>query len=205
MLKVGLTGGIGSGKSTVAACFADLGVSVIDADAIARELVTPGMPALQEIAESFGPDIVAQDGTLKRAQLRSLIFRDAVQRGRLEAILHPLILREMEARAAKLTAPYCILGIPLLLETQQGQRVDRILVVDTPHYLQYRRVMERDHSSTGEVAAILRAQIGFRERLARADDIVTNDRDLTHLQGQVDELHQCYQRRAAESLPAPAN
>ena len=205
MLKVGLTGGIGSGKSTVAACFADLGVPVIDADAIARELVIPGMPALQEIAESFGPDIVAQDGTLKRAQLRSLIFRDAVQRGRLEAILHPLILREMEARAAKLTAPYCILGIPLLLETQQGQRVDRILVVDTPHYLQYRRVMERDHSSTGEVAAILRAQIGFRERLARADDIVTNDRDLTHLQGQVDELHQCYQRRAAESLPAPAN
>lgn len=205
MLKVGLTGGIGSGKSTVAACFADLGVPVIDADAIARELVIPGMPALQEIAESFGPDIVAQDGTLKRAQLRSLIFCDAVQRGRLEAILHPLILREMEVRAAKLTAPYCILGIPLLLETQQGQRVDRILVVDTPHYLQYRRVMERDHSSTGEVAAILRAQIGFRERLARADDIVTNDRDLTHLQGQVDELHQCYQRRAAESLPAPAN
>jgi len=205
MLKVGLTGGIGSGKSTVAACFAELGAPVIDADAIARELVAPGMPALQEIAESFGPGILENDGALKRAQLRSLIFSDAAQRARLEAILHPLIRREMEARAAKLTHPYCILCIPLLLETQQGHRVDRILVVDTPHYLQYRRVMERDHSSVAEVAAILRTQIGFRERLARADDIITNDHDLAHLQRQVSELHQCYQRRAAEGLPAPAN
>jgi len=205
MLKVGLTGGIGSGKSTVAACFAELGAPVIDADAIARELVAPGMPALQDIAESFGPGILENDGALKRARLRSLIFSDAAQRARLEAILHPLIRREMEARVAKLTHPYCIFSIPLLLETQQAHRVDRVLVVDTPHYLQYRRVMERDHSSAAEVAAILRAQIGFRERLARADDIITNDNDLAHLQRQVGKLHQCYQRRATEGLPAPAN
>lgn len=205
MLKVGLTGGIGSGKSKAAAGFAGLGVPVIDADAIARELVAPGMPALQEIAAGFGPDLLENDGTLKRARLRSLIFSDAAQRARLEAILHPLIRQEMELRLATLADPYCVLCIPLLLETQQAHRVDRILVVDTPHYLQYKRVMERDHIGAGEVAAILRAQIGFRERLARADDIITNDRDLAHLQRQVAELHQCYQRRAAEGLPAPAN
>ncbi|MEO5702424.1 MAG: dephospho-CoA kinase [Gammaproteobacteria bacterium] len=203
MLKVGLTGGIGSGKSTVAQCFADSGVPVIEADAIARELVMPGMPALARIVVAFGADILTGAGVLDRARLRALIFRDAAQRASLEAILHPLIRAEMEARIGKLSGLYCVLCIPLLLETRQVHRIDRVLVVDAPHYLQYRRVMERDHTSTGEVAAILRAQIGFRERLAQADDIINNDQDLSHLRRQVDRLHLYYQKLATQSLPAP--
>jgi dephospho-CoA kinase len=205
MLRVGLTGGIGSGKSVIAECFANLGVPVIEADAIARELVMPGMPALTRIVEEFGPAILTHDGTLNRTRLRSLIFSDAAQRKHLEAILHPLIREGMEAQVGKLSGPYCVLCIPLLLEIDQAQRVDRVLVVDTPHYLQYRRVMTRDGVDAMEVAAILRAQIDFRERLARADDIITNDQDLPYLQRQVERLHPYYQGMATQGLPAPAN
>lgn len=204
MLRIGLTGGIGSGKSAVAGYFANLGVPVIEADAIARELVMPGTPALARIVEIFGPDIITGSGVLDRVRLRSLIFSDAAQRARLEAILHPLIRDEMEARIEKLSGPYCVLSIPLLLETGQAQRVDRVLVVDTPHYLQYRRVMARDGIKAMEVAAILRAQIDFRKRLRRADDVITNDRDLPHLQWQVERLHPYYQKLTMQGLPAPA-
>lgn len=194
-MKVGLTGGIGSGKSSAARYFAELGAPVVDADVIARELVTPGQPALARIVEIFGAAILNADGTLDRARLRGIVFEDTARRKQLEAILHPLIRGEMEARVARLSAPYCILCIPLLLETDAA-RVDRILVVDAPHYLQYLRTMTRDGLSAREVAAVLRAQIGFRERLARADAVIVNDRDQAHLRAQVEQLHRCYQQEA---------
>ncbi|MEW6353864.1 MAG: dephospho-CoA kinase [Pseudomonadota bacterium] len=197
MLVIGLTGGIGSGKSTVAQCFARLGAPVIDADVIARELVEPGKPALARIVETFGAGVLNQDGSLNRARLRSIVFSDVARRRQLEAILHPLIQKEMEARVVQLSAPYCVLCIPLLLETGQARRVQRILVVDAPHYLQYRRVMARDGLSAAEVAAVLRAQMRFRERLARADDIIVNDRDVAHVQRQVERLHRLYGELAA--------
>lgn len=195
MLKVGLTGGIGSGKSSAARYFAELGAPVVDADVIARELVAPGQPALAHIVKVFGSEILNPDGTLDRARLRGIVFEDTARRKQLEAILHPLIREEMEARVARLSAPYCILCIPLLLETDAA-RVDRILVVDAPHYLQYLRTMTRDGLSAREVAAVLRAQIGFRERLARADAVIVNDRDQAHLRAQVEQLHRRYQQEA---------
>lgn len=194
-MKVGLTGGIGSGKSSAAHYFAELGAPVVDADVIARELVAPGQPALAHIVKVFGSAILNPDGTLDRARLRGIVFEDTARRKQLEAILHPLIREEMEARVARLSAPYCILCIPLLLETDAA-RVDRILVVDAPHYLQYLRTMTRDGLSAREVAAVLRAQIGFRERLARADAVIVNDRDQAHLRAQVEQLHRRYQQEA---------
>lgn len=190
--KVGLTGGIGSGKSTVAGLFASLGMPVLDADVIARELVIPGAPALVRIVEAFGADILTAQGALDRPRLRRIIFSDPARRRVLEAILHPPIRVAMRERVANLTGPYCVLCIPLLLETGQETEVNRILVVDTPHSLQYRRVMARDGLSAFDAAAMLRAQIGWRERLARADDVIVNDKGLTELERQVNELDRLY-------------
>lgn len=192
MLRIGLTGGIGSGKSSVAQCFSDLGVPVIDADSIAHELTAPGMPALRRIADVFGAHLIDEKGTLLRPVLRNIVFSDVSRRKQLEAILHPLIRQEMGARVQKLDAPYCVCVVPLLLETGQASSVQRILVVDVPHSLQYRRAMARDGSTALEVAAVIRAQIGFRERLAQADDIIVNDQDQAALQQRVAELHQSY-------------
>lgn len=204
MFIVGLTGGIGSGKSTVAEAFSTLGVPVIDADIIGRELVKPGAPGLTRVVEAFGNEILDRDGALNRAILRKLVFSDAKLRGQLETLLHPLIRAEMHARIMQLDSPYCILCIPLLLETGQTHGVNRILVVDTPHYLQYRRVMARDKLIAPEVAAILRVQIPYRERLAKADDIIVNDRNRADMLRAVDELHARYQKLAKTGLPTPA-
>lgn len=202
MLVVGLTGGIGSGKSTAANYFSALGVPLLDADLIARELVAPGLPALARMVELFGPEILDKNGSLLRARLRERVFKDAALRKQLEAVLHPLIRAEMEARMARFDALYCVLCIPLLIETGQARQVDRVLVVDAPHYLQYRRVMAREGMSASEVAAIIRAQAPFRTRLARADDIIVNDRDEAHVGNQVTRLHGFYQHLARQGLPA---
>ncbi|MEQ6342993.1 MAG: dephospho-CoA kinase [Gammaproteobacteria bacterium] len=195
MLKIGLTGGIGSGKTTVADSFAALGVPVIDADKIAHELTIPGQPALQDIVSAFGSDILHGDGQLDRARLRAIVFNDAARRKQLEAILHPLIRAEMRRRIAYIEAsatPYCILSIPLLLETGQTELVDRILVVDTPEDLQYQRVRVRNGLPDAEIAAIIHAQVSREQRLAAADDIIVNDDGLEELHQHVLELHQCY-------------
>ncbi len=202
--KVGLTGGIGSGKSTVAGLFARLGAPVLDADIIARELVVPGAPALARIVEAFGADILTAQGVLDRPRLRRIIFSDPARRKALEAILHPSIRALMRERVTKFAGPYCVLCIPLLLETGQEGEVDRILVVDTPHSLQYRRVMARDGLSAGEAAAMLRVQIGWRERLAHADDVIVNDKDLADLERRVSELDRVYKELAVTGLPARA-
>lgn len=192
MLKIGLTGGIGSGKSTVARLFSKRGVPVLDADKVARDLVNPGQPALQAIVEQFGPEILDQHGRLDRAKLRHIVFHSLEQKQRLEAILHPLVYQALEREAARLDAPYCILCIPLLLETGGQHRVDRILVVDCPEELQYARVKQRDQLSDEEVKRILAVQASRNQRRAAADDILTNDADLQRLEAQVEKIHRFY-------------
>jgi dephospho-CoA kinase len=190
-LVVGLTGGIGSGKSAVAERFAALGVPVIDADLIARELVRPGSPALGQLARRFGPRVL-RSGELDRAYLRELVFRDPGQRQRLEAVLHPLIRQEIQLRIAACGAPYCIVVIPLLFETGQTDLVDRVLVVDAPAEVQVQRTRDRDGVSADQVRAILAAQVDRDARLRQADDILVNDGALEGLDQQVARLHTKY-------------
>lgn len=198
MLIIGLTGGIGSGKSTVARLFAELGTPVIDADVVGRELVEPGSPALARIRQAFGEDVIDPSGRLDRSRLRQLVFQDADKRQELEAILHPLILGEMRRRAAALDAPYCLLVIPLLLETGQTAMVHRILVVDSTETLQIARTQARDGLSPAEASAIIGAQVDRPTRLAAADDVIVNDSDLASLREQVLHLHRRYLRLASQ-------
>ena len=192
MIIIGLTGGIGSGKSTVANLFAKLDVPIIDSDIIAREVVMPGQSALEEIVKTFGDDYLTSNGELNRLKLRQLIFDDADKRQQLEAILHPRIRTEMQHRAQALNTAYCIFVIPLLIEVEQQNLVDRILVVDSPDDLRRQRLKERDHMSDEAIDKIFTAQIQRQQRIDTADDVITNDTNLKHLQVQVLELHQKY-------------
>ncbi len=192
MRIVGLTGGIGSGKSTVSALFEKLGVPVIDADLVARQVVEPGQPALAEIEAAFGPGVIDATGRLDRAALRRIVFGDDEARQRLEAILHPRILAEMKRRAGALDAPYLIFAIPLLIEAGQQGEVDRVLVVDASDAIRRRRVMERDGLSEAEVAAVMAAQASREARLAAADDVIVNEGDAENLARAVADLHRRY-------------
>jgi dephospho-CoA kinase len=188
-LVVGLTGGIGSGKSTVANLFSALGVPVLDADQLTRDLVRPGEPALAAIVAHFGADCLQPDGTLDRAWMRRKIFSDPDGKQRLEAILHPAVRQRMQDWIREIRAPYCILVIPLLLETGQADLVDRVLVVDVPEKEQLKRVAARDSLSHNAVSSIMAAQADRRSRLAAADDIIDNDTDPATLQQRVTDLH----------------
>lgn len=192
MLIIGLTGGIGSGKSTVADYFTQQGVPVLDADRLARELVVPGSPALNEVVDIFGPNVLLPDGTLDRRQLRHRIFEDSDERRRLEAILHPRIYAEMRHRTQLLHTPYCVWVIPLLLETGKLALVDRVLVVDTLESLQRERALARGGVDERTLEAILNSQMSRAERLRHADDVIVNNADFTHLQHQVAVLHHRY-------------
>ncbi|MEZ5542481.1 MAG: dephospho-CoA kinase [Pseudomonadota bacterium] len=186
---IGLTGGIGSGKSTVAAEFIRLGVPVIDTDELARELVVPGQPALQEIVNRFGSRALRQDGTLDRAYLRTRIFADPADKHALEAILHPRIRQRVRTWLETITEPYCIVVIPLLLEAGQTDLVDRILVVDAPEKEQLKRVAARDGLSHNVVSGIMAAQADRSTRLSAADDIIHNDADVAALIERTRKLH----------------
>lgn len=190
--KIGLTGGIGSGKSAAAEIFSELEVPVIDADSIARELVEPDQAALIEIIAAFGKDLLDAQGWLDRGRLRHLVFSNKKHRLRLEAILHPRILEEMERRATKLTAPYCILAIPLLIEISQKGLVNRILVIDACERVQRLRIKARDGLSDAQINAALRAQSTRAARLVAADDVIVNNTDLATLRQQVESYHQKY-------------
>lgn len=191
MLKVGLTGGIGCGKSAVANLFRSLGVPVLDADEIARSLVEPGQPALSEIVEAFGPQAL-DGGRLNRAWLRDKVFASAPDKYRLEAILHPRVYMAMAAQVAELDAAYCILMVPLLLETGRRDFVDRLLVVDCPEETQIARVARRDGLAEGAVRRIIESQIARAERIAAADDLIDNNDGLEPLEARVAELHLRY-------------
>jgi len=191
-LVVGLTGGIGSGKTTVANGFHALGIPVIDADQLARELVEPGQSALQEIISTFGTEAITAEGRLDRTYMRQRIFADPVRKSQLEAILHPRIRHRIRALLADIRAPYCIVVIPLLLETGQTDLVDRILVVDSPEKEQLTRVAARDGLSDNAIMAIIGLQADRNTRLAAADDIIANDRGMSELDGQIQKLHSRY-------------
>ena len=192
MLVIGLTGGIGSGKTEVSNRFAQHGVPVIDTDQLARELVEPGQPALLEIVKAFGPDCLDQQGRLRRDYLRERVFADPANRRQLEAILHPRIRTLLKARIADVTTSYCVVVIPLLIETGMVDVVERILVVDVPEAEQIRRVLARDGITEAQAQRILAAQIHRQERLAYADDILENAADLDWLRQQVAALHERY-------------
>jgi dephospho-CoA kinase len=190
---VGLTGGIGSGKSAVAGLFAKLGAHVVDADDIAHELTRPGGAAIAAIRKVFGDGAIAADGSLDRAGMRSLAFADPQARKRLEAILHPLIRAESSRRVARAAGPYAILVIPLLVEGGVDRlRTARVLVVDCPEAVQIERVMQRSGLPEMEVRAILAAQATRAERLAAADDVIDNSGAPEALGEQVSRLHEKY-------------
>ncbi len=192
MLTIGLTGGIGSGKSTVTGLFSELGVPIIDADVAAREVVTQGEPALAEIAARFGGEVLNSDGTLNRSKLREEVFADPTARKDLEAILHPRIRSRMAEQLSALTTPYAILSIPLLVESGGAYNLDRVLVIDLPEEEQLNRVCQRDGITPEQAAAILHAQCSRSDRLAIADDVIENSGDLASLKEQVLTLHQKY-------------
>ena len=197
-MRVGLTGGIASGKSTVARRFAARGVPVIDADEVARELVAPGEPTLAAVVRRFGPGVLRADGSLDRRALRSQVFASSDARRDLEAILHPPIRATMERLAGSAQGPYVILSIPLLVEGGDARsRVDRILVVDTTEEEQLARLQARDGSSREEARAMLAAQASRAVRLALADDVLDNSADLATLDTRVEALHRRYLALAA--------
>lgn len=189
---VGLTGGIGSGKSEVSSRFEQLGIHVVDADVVAREVVATGKPALKQIAEHFGNDILTQDGVLDRKKLRAIIFANPIEKSWLESLLHPIIRAEIIVQLNYSKGPYAILSSPLLLETNQHKLVDRILVVDADENLQLTRASLRDASNIENIQKIMATQMERSVRCAKANDIIHNHGDLQELELQVQELHKTY-------------
>ena len=199
MFTVGVTGGIGSGKSSAADRFRQLGVPVIDADVVARQIVEPGMPALQEIINTFGESVANDRGELDRAALRKIIFSDSSRKSQLEAILHPRIYDEILRLLSELSTPYAIVVIPLLAESKREYRLDRILVIDVPSDVQISRVTTRDGQSTEEVERIISSQASRYSRLAIADDVIENIGSKDDLYERVDAMHLTYLEYARKS------
>jgi len=191
-IVIGLTGGIGSGKTAVANLFAALGVPIVDADELAREVVMPGQPAHDEIVQAFGAGILMPSGEIDRRRLRERVFADSDARKRLEAMVHPRVYAEMERRLDALDGPYAIVVIPLLIETGGIDRVDRVLVVDTAKDLQIARVSQRDNTTRSAVEKILHAQADRQTRLESADDVIDNNSSKIHLERKVAALHEQY-------------
>ena len=204
MLRIGLTGGIASGKSTVAELFAGLGAPVIDTDVIAREVVAPGMPALVQIRHEFGDRVFDEAGQFDRAEMRRLAFDDDDARRRLEAILHPLIQAETVRQAKVARGPYQVIVVPLLVRSPLIKFVDRVLAIDCDEETQVRRLMLRDGESEGQARRMLAAQSTREERLAVADDVLRNDGDLAATLEQVNSLHRKYLALAAGERELPA-
>jgi dephospho-CoA kinase len=196
-LRVGLTGGIASGKSTVAELFASKGIPVLDTDLFAREVVRPGSEGLRRVVAEFGEDVLAADGSLDRRRMRERIFSDEAARSRLEAILHPLILAALAQASAAAGGPYQVHVIPLLAESQRRLEVDRVLVVDCDEEIQIARLQARDAEDEVSARRIIAAQAGRRRRLDMADDVIVNDGERAALEQSVDDLDRFYRLVAA--------
>ncbi|MDT8427730.1 MAG: dephospho-CoA kinase [Pseudomonadales bacterium] len=192
LFVLGLTGGIGSGKTAASDLFASQGITVVDADLVSRQVVTPGSPALLSIAAHFGADILLPDGSLDRKSLRARIFSRPEDKHWLESLLHPLIQAEIGRQIEQADSPYVILSSPLLFETGQDRMVDRVLLIDVPESIQRQRTSARDEISNEAVDRIMATQLSREQRRAQADDILVNDRDLQHLAAQVKTLHHHY-------------
>jgi dephospho-CoA kinase len=190
--RIGLTGGIACGKTTVANLFAALGASIVDTDLLAREVVAPGSPLLTQIAAHFGPSVLATDGSLDRRELRSRVFADAAERQWLERLTHPAIRALTDERCDAAVGPYCMVAIPLLVETGAADRFDRVLVVDCEPALQLARLVARDGTTRAEAEQMLAAQAPRAARLAVADDLIANNGDIATLRDQVEKLHRQY-------------
>ncbi len=199
--RVGLTGGIASGKSTAAKFFGALGVPILDSDQIARDVVEPGQPPLGQLVERFGPSILTPDGHLDRPALREIVFSDPRARADLEALTHPAIGAAMEARSAAAGGPYQILVIPLLVEKNLSAHVDRVLVVDCEEQLQLKRLRAREGSTLEQARAILNAQVPRAARLKAANDVIHNDTDMNAVREQVAALHARYLDLAQQPRP----
>lgn len=199
MYVVVITGGIGSGKTTIANQFAELGIDVVDADVIAREVVEPGTPALAAIAAHFGPDVIAADGQLDRRCLRERVFSDPDAKAWLNALLHPLIRQEMLRRCAAARSPYCLLVVPLLVENKLTGLANRVLVIDVDEATQIERTCRRDGVSREQAQAILAAQASRAERLAAADDVLDNKNGAPEtIKPRILALHETYMAFASQ-------
>lgn len=196
MFVVGLTGGIGSGKTAASDYLAGKGITVVDADLVSRLVVQPGQPALQAIAARFGNQVIQADGSLDRRTLREIVFADPSARKDLEAITHPAIGTEIFRQLQASVSPYTLLVSPLLLESGQHRMAQRILLIDVPEELQLSRTASRDQVAQTQVKAIIAAQMSRADRRQRADDIVVNDADLASLHRQLDALHETYLKMA---------
>jgi dephospho-CoA kinase len=195
---VGLTGGIGSGKSAAADAFGRLGATVVDTDAIAHELTGPGGLAIGEIKRLFGPEFISESNALNREKMRALVFSEPAQKKRLEGLLHPMIRAESTRRISASTSPYVVHVVPLLIESQDYRsRVRRVLVVDCPESLQVERVLARSGLAAEQVAAIIKSQVSREKRLGAADDVIDNSGSIDALQQQVEKLHEKYLALAA--------
>jgi len=192
MLVIGLTGGIGTGKTTVSNEFAALGITIVDADIAARHVVEPGSPVFSKIIARYGNTLALSDGSLDRKKLREIIFTNADEKRWLESLTHPAIRQILFNQLAQATSPYAILAAPLLLETKLDQSVNRVLVVDAPENQQIARATQRDGSSAEHIQAIIRQQIDRAQRLQSADDIVDNSGSLESTHNQIQKLHQYY-------------
>lgn len=192
MLVVGVTGGIGSGKTAATDRFQALGIKVVDADLASRVVVEPGRPALQAIAAHFGPGVISEDGSLNRRALREIVFAHPDERKWLERLTHPLIAQEILQQIQSSTSPYTILASPLLLESGQSRMAQRVLVIDVPEDVQIARTTSRDNTDVAGVKAIIAAQMKREDRVAKADDMIVNDKSLEALHDAVDRLHQQY-------------
>ncbi|HHF6556611.1 TPA: dephospho-CoA kinase [Haemophilus influenzae] len=197
---VGLTGGIGSGKTTIANLFADLGVPLVDADVVAREVVAKGSPLLSKIVEHFGSQILTKQGELNRAALRERVFCNDEEKQWLNNLLHPAIRERMKQQLSEQTAPYTLFVVPLLIENKLTALCDRILVVDVSPQTQLARSAQRDNNNFEQIQRIMNSQVSQQARLKWADDMINNDTDLAqnlpHLQKKVLELHQFYLQQA---------
>jgi dephospho-CoA kinase len=195
---VGISGGIGSGKTTVTDLFAKYGIDVIDADVIAREVVEPGSPALKAIVDKLGPTVLIESGHLDRAKLRTLVFNDSEIKNWLNQLLHPAIRQQMLLQTQQAKSAYCLLSVPLLVENKLYEQVDRVVIVDVDEPTQLQRTLLRDKTNEQQIRAIMRAQATRQQRLDVADDIIDNNGKADDLGKQVAQLHQHYLQRAKQ-------